>query len=189
MKKFLLGTTCAALLAIPAAWAAGFYTNGVPVPSTGYNATNGSSANGGTGFTYSGELGGYELVPLDTNLAQGQAPQTIAATTFQIAAIGAAIAGNTATATSGAATLSTTYGLITSEAITTAAGASYTLTLTNTTVALTSKIQAVAYLGAGTAGALQIVSITPAAGSVVIVVKNVGTAALTAAIKIAFQVQ
>ena len=31
MKKFLLGTTCAALLAIPAAWAAGFYTNGVPV--------------------------------------------------------------------------------------------------------------------------------------------------------------
>lgn len=184
MKKFLLLATAGALVAT-SAYAAGYYTNGIPLTTTGYYAPNGTA----TGYTYSNELGGYELIPADTGVSGGSPPQTIAVTAFQIAAIGAALASNTATATAGAATLSTTYGVVTSEAITTAAGSTYTLTLTNTTVATTSKVQAAAYLGAGTAGALQIVSITPAAGSVVIVVKNVGTAALNAAIKIAFQVQ
>lgn len=186
VSRFQLALVLAALFAVPLAFAAGFYTNGLTLASsTSYYATNGTAS----GFTYSAEVGGYELLPLDTQIPGGSAPQTIAASAFQVGALAAAVTGNTATATSGAATLSTTYGVVTSEAITTAAGSTYTLTLTNTTVTATSKVQAAAYLGAGTAGALQVVSITPAAGSVVIVVKNVGSVALNAAIKIPFQVQ
>lgn len=95
----------------------------------------------------------------------------------------------TATATGGAATLSKTAGVITSEAITTAAGATYTLTLTNTKVAATSQVFASVNLGAGTGGTPAIASVTPAAGSVVIIVQNIhASAAFNAAIKIAFMV-
>src|SRR5688572_28761934 len=46
----------------------------------------------------------------------------------------------TATAVAGAATLSKQSGVITSEALTTAAGSGYTLTLTNTLVSASSRI-------------------------------------------------
>lgn len=95
----------------------------------------------------------------------------------------------TATATAGAATLSKTAGVITSEALTTAAGATYTLTLTNTKIAATSQVFASVNLGAGTGGTPAIASVTPAAGSVVIVVQNIhASAAFNAAIKIAFMI-
>lgn len=193
-KTFLTGV---ALLVPVAAYAAGYYTNGVPQVTAGgtYYASNGvcsTIANASTtcGNTYSNELGGYELIPADTQIGGGAAPQTVAPTTFQVGALASVMSASTnlATASGGAATLSTTYGIIKSEALTTAVGSSYTLTLTNTTVAATSKVQAGAYLGAGTQGALQIVSITPASGSVVIVIKNVGSLALNAAIEIPFQV-
>lgn len=181
-----LGIATAVCIAVPLAFAAGYRTNGLPLASTpAYTASNGN----GNGFTYSGEPGGYELLPLDTQLPGGSAPQSVAATVFQVGALAAVANSNAVTASSGAATLSTTYGVVTSEALTTAAGASYTLTLTNTTVTAKSAVQASAFLAAGTAGALQVVSITPAAGSVVIVVKNVGTVALNAAIKVVFQAQ
>lgn len=95
----------------------------------------------------------------------------------------------TATATAGAVTLSKTSGVITSEAITTAAGATYTLTLTNTKIAATSVVLASVNLGAGTGGTPAIASVTPGAGSVVIVVQNIhASAAFNAAIKIVFAV-
>ena len=95
----------------------------------------------------------------------------------------------TATASAGAATLSKTAGVVTSEAITTAAGATYTLTLTNTKVAATSQVFASVNLGAGTGGTPVITSVTPGSGSVVIVVQNIhASAAFNAAIKIAFMV-
>lgn len=123
---------------------------------------------------------GYERVPLDTQAASGSQPQTVAATTFQIAALAAGMSINTATASAGAATNNVNIGRVVSEGISTAAGATYTLTLTNSFVTATSNVQAAAYLGTSTAGGpLQIVSITPASGSVVIVVKNAGTAALS----------
>jgi len=179
-----LGIAAAACVAVPLAFAAGYLTNGLPLASApAYTASNGN------GFTYSGEPGGYELLSLDTQLPGGSAPQSVAATVFQVGALAAVANSNAATASSGAATLSTTYGVVTSEALTTAAGASYTLTLTNTTITAKSAVQASAFLAAGTTGALQVVSITPAAGSVVIVVKNVGTVALNAAIKVVFQAQ
>lgn len=192
MTKFKYLLAAAAWLVPLAAYAAGTLTNGLPqvAPGATYYGSNGlTNSAGGSLFTYSGELGGYELLPLDTGLGQGAQPQSVSATPFQISSMAAVMNSNAATATSGAATLSTTYGVITSEALTTAAAGSYTLTLTNTTVTAASKVQVGAYLAAGTTGALQIVSVTPATGSVVIVVKNVGSAALNAAIKIPFQVQ
>lgn len=95
----------------------------------------------------------------------------------------------TATASSGAATLNKPLGVITSEAITTASGASYTLTLTNSTVSATSVVLASTNLGAGTGGTPCVTSVTPDDGSVVILVKNVhASAAFNAAIKVAFRV-
>lgn len=94
----------------------------------------------------------------------------------------------TATATSGAAILNKSAGVITSEAITTAAGASYTLTLTNTQIAAADVVlAAVALTSAG--GTPVVTSVTPGANSVVIVVKNIhATEAFAAAIKITFAV-
>jgi len=99
------------------------------------------------------------------------------------------ISGGTATATSGAATLNEQSGKVTSESLTTAAGATYTLTLTNSKVAATSLVFANAYLGTASTGVPQVVKCTPAAGSVAIVVKNIdGAAALNGTIKIDFLV-
>ena len=94
----------------------------------------------------------------------------------------------TATAAAGAATLNKTAGTITSEALTTAAGATYTLTLTNDQVKTTSIVLAQADAVAG-AGSPTITSVTPANGSVVIKVQNIhASAAFNAAIKIRYAV-
>jgi len=105
---------------------------------------------------------------------------------------GALCLGNgtkTATATSGAATLNKPSGVVTSEAITTAAGATYTLTLTNATIEAADIVFATVSLGSGTGGTPAIASVKPAAGSVVIIVQNIhASAAFNAAIKIGFVV-
>lgn len=187
------------LLAAPVvAFAAGTLTNGLPTPSTTYYAPNGQLGTSGNSLsTYSGEAGGYELYPNDTNLGNGAQPQSLAFTTFQGGALAAAAAINTFTITSGAATNNGTIGVgnvTTAAAI--AAGGSLTITLTNSSVVAASKVQVAAYLGvgAGVGGAIQIVSVTPASGSVVIVLKNIGSAAIggtgtAGSIYVPFQVQ
>lgn len=160
---------------------AGVLTNGLPL------------LDGGSAVSNYPQVLGYETLPMDTGLASGQVPQTVAVRAFHIAALYAALAAtvNAVTASSGAATLSKVCGIVTTETLTTAAGATYTLTLTNTLVKATSNVLAVAYLGTGVGSELQVTSITPAAGSVVIVVTVVGTVALsgTAVMKIPFMVQ
>lgn len=95
----------------------------------------------------------------------------------------------TATATTGAATLSKTAGAVTSEALTTAAGATYTLTLTNTKIAAASQVFASVKYGTATAGMPAVTMVTPAAGSVDIIVQNVhASAALDGTIVISFMV-
>lgn len=95
----------------------------------------------------------------------------------------------TATAASGAVTLNSTYGMITSEALTTAAAAVYTLTFTNASVAATSLVLASVGNGTNTTVGPAVVSITPAAGSVTIVIRNThASSALNGTIKIAFAV-
>lgn len=95
----------------------------------------------------------------------------------------------TASATGGAATLNKDAGVITSESLTTAAGASYTLTLTNSSVAAGDQVFASVQYGSATAGTPCITRVTPGSGSVVIVVQNIhASAALDGTIKISFLV-
>lgn len=83
----------------------------------------------------------------------------------------------TATAVSGAATCHHSESVVTSESLTTAAAATYTLTLTNKDAYAASLPLASVWLGSSTTGVPQIVSVTPAAGSVVVIVKNIHASA------------
>lgn len=95
----------------------------------------------------------------------------------------------TASATAGAATLDKSSGKITSESLTTAAGATYTLTLTDSQIAAADLVFASVALGSATTGMPTITTIKPAAGSVVIIVQNIhASAALNGTIVIAFAV-
>lgn len=161
---------------------AGFNTNGLPV--IGPLVQNGVTQTGDNGLIP--QLSGYEKTPVDTNYLNGQAaqpqvfPASLGAHAFDIAALYFAIAANTATATSGAATLSKPVGTITSETLSTAAGSNYTLTLTNTFITAASNIKAAVFTKSTNTGGGPVViqSITPASGSVAIVMQNTGAAAL-----------
>lgn len=78
----------------------------------------------------------------------------------------------TATATGGAATLAATTGKVTSEALTTAQNAIYTLTITNSAVAAADVVVASVANGTNSAGTPMIGKVTPGAGTLVIEVIN-----------------
>jgi hypothetical protein len=167
----------------------GLYTNGVPV--VGPLTQNGVLQTGDNGLV--AQLTGYEKTAMDTNYLNGQSaqaqvfPSTVAAHAFDIAALYFAIANHTGTAASAAVTLNQPQGTITSETLTTAAGSSYSLVLTNSFITAASNVKAAAFLKGSTAGGpLQITSITPAAGSATIVVQNTGAAALNNTIAVMF---
>lgn len=82
-----------------------------------------------------------------------------------------------ATATAGAATLAKSSGVVTTEALSTAAGTSYTLTLTDSLIGATDLVFASVAYGSASAGEPHVMRIQPAAGSVVIVVRNSASAA------------
>ena len=96
----------------------------------------------------------------------------------------------TASATTGAATLNALAGAITSESLTTAQNALYTLTLTNSEIAAGDIVLASVWNGSNTQGTPMIATTTPAAGSVVIVVanKHATAVAFNGTIKVGFQV-
>lgn len=89
-----------------------------------------------------------------------------------------AISGNlrlacgTASATAGAATLANKCGVITSEALTTAAGSTYTLTLTNTVAAAADIVVWAVDNGTNTGGAPAPQRATPGSGTIAFTVKN-----------------
>lgn len=102
---------------------------------------------------------------------------------------GVVIDNSTATATAGAATLNANAGVVTSEGVTTAAGAAYTLTLTNNKIAATDLVFASVANGTNSAGIPVVGTVTPGSGSVVIKVENQhGTNAFNGTLKIAFLV-
>ncbi|GAB6842371.1 hypothetical protein HNR00_003579 [Methylorubrum rhodinum] len=95
----------------------------------------------------------------------------------------------TTTATAGAATLNKLSGKITSEALTTAAGATYTLTLTNSTVAAGDIVFASLANGTNTTGSPGVVRVAPGASSVTITVRNGdAAAALNGTVVVSFMV-
>jgi hypothetical protein len=137
----------------------------------------------GTGVFY----GGSNTFKVDANKTL---VATVASTGITMGT-GTAISvdNGTAAATAGAATLSKQSGVITSEAVTTAAQAAYTLTLTNTVVAATSRVTASVDNGTNTQGIPVVGIVTPGSGSVVIKVYNLhATQALNGTLKIAFNV-
>lgn len=95
----------------------------------------------------------------------------------------------TATATAGAATLNKNAGVITSESLTTASGAEWTLTLTNSTIAAADQVYASVQNGTNTTAMPYITTVAPAAGSVVIKVRNGhASVALNGTVKVSFLV-
>lgn len=83
----------------------------------------------------------------------------------------------TASATSGAATLNQPSGVVTSEALTTAAGATYTLTLTNNKVAATDIAHVTLGLGSSTTGTATLCTSTVTDGQIKCVVQNIHASA------------
>ena len=96
----------------------------------------------------------------------------------------------TATATAGAATLNNRFGVVTSEALTTAQNAKYTLTITNSAVKATDLAFASVANGTNSQGTPMGEKVTCGAGSLVVVVKNAHDAAqaFNGTIKVAFAV-
>lgn len=98
----------------------------------------------------------------------------------------------TATATGGAATLNQAgSGIVTTESLTTAAGSDYTLTLTNNMIGAADVVLASVQYGTSTTGSPYVARVTPAAGSVVIIVRNGQSsvdAVLNGTLKISFLV-
>lgn len=93
----------------------------------------------------------------------------------------------TATATAGAATLNKGSGIVTSEALSTAAGATYTLTITNGTIVASDLVFASVQLGTATTGMPTVTTATAGNGTITIVVQNIhASAALNGTIKISF---
>lgn len=168
----------------------GILNNGVAA-LTGQMSQNGTLT-GGSPITYT-QVGANSLQPIDTEAAGGMPPQTVAATAFQIAATAAALRVNTGTSTAGAATLNTDSGSITTESLSTAAGVTYTFTLTNSLISTAntppSPIPQIAlYNATNTGGATQINSITNGVGSVVVVFQNTGTTAWNGTRVLAFHI-
>jgi hypothetical protein len=96
----------------------------------------------------------------------------------------------TATASSGAATLNAVTGTVTSESLTTAQNAIYTLTLTNNKISADSVVLVSVANGSNTQGTPQLGIVTPSAGSVVIRVinKHATSEAFNGTIKVNFTV-
>ena len=94
----------------------------------------------------------------------------------------------TATASAGAATLNDLAGLVTTEALTTAQNAIYTLTLTNSKVAAGDLVFVTVADGTNTQGTPMLGEVTPGASSVTIKVinKHASAEALNGTLKIGF---
>lgn len=199
MKKFGKVKLVGMLVALGVALgAAGIYTNGLPTvgPGGGYVPWNGLQPGSGVVTnTYLNELGGYETLGADTNVPAGMPPQTVSATAFQVAAIGAAAAANTVVVTSNASTNAGSVGVLN---ITTAAaitpGSTASVVLTDSKITATSNVQGAAYLGvaSGAGAGIALTSIVVASGTATFTITNNGTsniAAAAAAYSIVFQVQ
>lgn len=95
----------------------------------------------------------------------------------------------TATAIAGAATLNKNSGAITTEALVTAIGATYVLTLTNNQVALTDQVYASVAYGTASTGMPTVALVKPAAGSLQVTIQNISaSAALNGTLKIYYQI-
>lgn len=95
----------------------------------------------------------------------------------------------TATATAGAATLNQLAGSVTSESLTTAAGANYVLTITNNKIVASDQVLAVVSGGTNSAGIPVLMKVVPGSGAVVVTISNLhATVALNGTLRVTFAV-
>ena len=87
------------------------------------------------------------------------------------------LGSGTATATAGAATLNNRFGRVTSEALTTAQNAVYTLTITNSAITADDLVMVSVANGTNTQGTPTVTRVQPAAGSLVILISNLHASA------------
>ena len=145
------------------------------VVSSGVNESLTTDAKGTGTITLNGIATGAVISGAPFKIATGK--------TFSI------LDNGTAAATAGAATINQSAGVVTSEALVTAFGADYVLTLTNSQVAAADLVFASVNNGTNTTEGLAVNRVTPAAGSVAIRIRNTNAAtALNGTIKISFQV-
>ena len=174
------GATSAVTLTSASATAFNVGANGATNPVFQLNANTASVA---TGLKITGAAAGSGVALAAISSGSNESLQLSPKGT------GIVLVGETAAvaATGGAATSNTQRGVVTSESITTAAGADYTLTLTNSKVTATSVIQATADNGTNTTEGLAINRVTPGSGSAVIKVRNThASAALNGTIKVSY---
>lgn len=131
-------------------------------------------------------LDGYKAaIPVDTELPGGEQPQSCSVSPFQIACEAMALVSNQQTSTTHAATSNTTSCFITTEALTTAAGASYVFNFTNSLITLTSEPPEVqVHSGTNTGGAFEIADVEQVSGGCNITIKNIGLTAFNGTILI-----
>jgi len=161
---------------------AGWTTPGFPNPGP---ATVNGVAQVAPAGTYP-QLSALAEISADTEQGAGAYPQTVAAFAAQIAMLACAMVHNTQTSTVHAATSNTFSGQVVTEALTTAAGAVYTFTLTNSLIAATTNLATPAYANivfdirslTNTVPGMTPTSATAGAGSTVLTFTNNGTAAL-----------
>lgn len=87
------------------------------------------------------------------------------------------LGSGTATAAAGAATLNNRFGKITSESLTTAQDAIYTLTITNSAIRASDLVMASVANGTNTQGTPVVTRVQPADGSLVVLVSNLHASA------------
>ncbi len=166
----------------------GWTTNGAPNP--GPLTVNGVAQTPPAGTIP--QLSSLSEISADTEVASGSPPQTVAAFACQIAMLACAMVKNTQTSTVHAATSNTISGQIVTEALTTAAGATYTMTLTNSLLAVApaagtySQILFDIRSGTNTKAGMVPSSYTVGSGTVDLVFTNTGTAALNGTMVIAW---
>lgn len=95
----------------------------------------------------------------------------------------------TATSTAAAATINHAQGVVTTEALTTAAAAEYTFTLTNSIIDANAVVMVSIASGTNTTAGAVVSEVKPGAGTCTIIIKNThATVALNGTMKIAFSV-
>lgn len=115
---------------------------------------------------------GWERLASDTYLSSGVYPQTVGFTSFDVAALSAALAANASTEVSNAVTSNVLAGTITTASLTTAAGSTYVVTLTNSAITTSSVVRAAIYSKTNTTTGAYVTVGTPGSGSVVITITN-----------------
>lgn len=166
--------------------AAALFATAQPAQAAACNTTVFSSTNGDVNLplcppTNSGATPGQ----IDNMAIGSNTPSTVRGSSLASDS-GTKTASATGT-TTGAATLNKTAGTVTSASLTTAAAGLYTLTITDSAIAATDQVMATVGNGTNTGGAPNITSVTPAAGSLVVVVKNIdASAAFNGTITVSF---